>query len=68
MLKRFRLWRIKRSYELIDRLEGLVGVEAIHLRGEFAIDTIGMMNDEQKNAGWSRDQRRRFRRKLLAMK
>lgn len=66
-MTRFRLWRLQRAYARIIRLEQQgVGVEGLALRGEFAVRTFRMMDEEQKQLGWSRQQQRQWKRKLLS--
>lgn len=65
LLKRFRLWQLERMYRDIHKIEGRCGVAGLTMRGEFAVATFRMMDEEQTLIGWNRQQRREWRRRIL---
>jgi hypothetical protein len=63
--RRFYLWRLTRAYRSIALLEPHCGIDGLTLRGEFAVETFHMMDEEQTALGWGRQQRRTWKRRML---
>lgn len=63
--KRFCIWRLTRAYRSIALLERRCGAVGLTMRGEFAVETFRMMEEEQVALGWGRQQRRTWKRRML---
>lgn len=64
-------WRLRRAYRVIARCEAaLVRAQdfdaASALREVFLVDTLGRLDQWQRRSGWTRQQRRDFRRQVAA--
>lgn len=66
-MNRLRRWRIRRCYRRVAKLELKVGdLSSAELRKEFVSETLAMIDNHFKRKGWSRQQRRSYKREVVA--
>lgn len=64
-MRRLRLWRIRRAYTLVARLEPKVpDMEMAELRQEFAAESFAMVDRTMAARGYSRQRRRATQRAM----
>jgi hypothetical protein len=65
-VSRFRLWRVRRAYRTIAKLELKISdKEVLDLRRDFANETLTFVDRWQRHQGWTRGQRRNFKRTIV---
>ena len=68
-MRGFRLWRMRRAYQRIARLEPKVAtLDVADLRREFVSESAGMVDRSLRSHGYSRQRRRAFKRGMVAPK
>lgn len=65
-MKRLRVWRLRRAYRRVQRLEVALGFseEVLQLRALFSRQTLAVTNRVMKQRGVSRGLRRTFLRQM----
>lgn len=68
MMDRLRLLRMRRAYRVIHKVELHLKdkTEAADLRSHFASQTIRIIDAWQRDKGFTRNQRRQYRRGIVA--
>lgn len=65
-MTKFRIWRIRRAYRRIGRLEVKLADRTIaDLRAEFVAESAEMVDRSLRSHGYSRQQRRAFKRRMV---
>lgn len=65
-MRRLNIWRIKRAYQRIAHLEPKVtDKDVADLRAEFVAESSGMVDRSLRAHGYSRQQRRAYKRRMV---